>query len=796
MPQFLRLSLLASALFVSLYAQATPAGNLPLMPWPQQVEQPASGGSVRLDNRLSIRIEGDDLPGAVDRWRQRIGLQTGWQMMPQTGEVAQPTIRITIAKRVDPIPQPDSDESYSLQVSGDGVVLHAATRFGVMRGMETVLQLVQNTRQASEIPYVTIHDSPRFPWRGILIDSARHFMPLDTLRRQIDGIASARMNVFHWHLTDDQGWRFASSHYPQLQEKGSDGLFYTQDQMRSIVQYAADRGVRVVPEIDLPGHATALAVAMPELISAPGPYQIERGWGVFKPLLDPSNEQVYQFIDTLVGEVAAVFPDPWLHIGGDEVDATQWKESKHIQEFMREKGLKDEHALQAYFNQRVEKILEQHHRQMMGWDEIAHPDLPKSILIQSWQGQDALGEVSKQDYHGILSAGFYLDQAQPASYHYRNEVYPVGLNGHDRLQQGDTAQSWQFSMPRLKGSAVKGSFTLIEHGGEWRGFIDFAGKSRRMVRDVEWLSPHKVTFSVDTWMGDFRPVVSLDGDRLSGYMRVGNARYPAQGAKLQAVPTGIQPAVPSEQQMKDNLLGGEAALWAEIVNPQVIDVRLWPRAYVVAERLWSAKDVTNEQNMYQRLAAVDSWSAVSVGLQQHAQTQTQMIRLANSSNTVPLQIFAEALEPAQYYTRQHLKFQAGHYDLNEPLNRLADVLPAESDKVRELNQQVGALIANRGDRQALQAIRHQLRLWQQNVPEVMPLLAQNYALQPLQPVAQQLEAISRMGLLLLDAIEDNRAFGADEVAKMQATLDKAAATQDEVVLALVYPIERLLRGER
>ncbi|MGB9095742.1 beta-N-acetylhexosaminidase [Erwinia sp.] len=796
MPHSLRLSLLASSLLVSLYAHATPAGNLPLMPWPQQVEQPASGGNLRLDNTLSIRIEGDDLPGAVDRWRLRIGLQTGWQMMPQTSEVAEPTIRVVIAKRVDTVPQPDSDESYNLKVSSEGVVLEAATRFGAMRGMETLLQLVQNNKQASEIPYVTIHDSPRFPWRGILIDSARHFMPLDTIRRQIDGIASARMNVFHWHLTDDQGWRFASTHFPQLQEKGSDGLFYTQDQMKAIVQYAADRGVRVVPEIDLPGHATALAVAMPELISAPGPYQIERGWGVFKPLLDPSNEQVYQFIDTLIGEVTAIFPDPWLHIGGDEVDATQWKESKSVQAFMQEKGLKDEHALQAYFNQRVEKILEKHHRQMLGWDEIAHPDLPKSILIQSWQGQDALGEVSKQDYHGILSAGFYLDQAQPASYHFRNEVYPVGLNGKDQLQQGDTAQSWQFTLPRLKGSAVKGSFTLIEHEGQWRGFIDFAGKSRRMVREVDWLSPHQVTFAVDTWMGNVQPVVTLDGDRLSGYMLVGNARYPTQGSKLEAVPAGIQPSVPGEQQMKDNLLGGEAALWAEIVNPQVIDVRLWPRAYVVAERLWSARDVTNEQNMYQRLAAVDRWSTVSVGLQQHAQAQTQMIRLANSSDIVPLQIFAEALEPAQYYTRQHLKFQAGHYDLNEPLNRLADVLPAESDKVRELDRYVEAVIANRGDRQAMQAIRHQLRLWQQNVPEVMPLLAQNYQLQPLQPVAQQVEELSRMGLSLLDAIQDNRAFGADEVAKMQLKLDKAAATQDEVVLALVYPIEKLLRAER
>ncbi|KGT94528.1 beta-N-acetylhexosaminidase [Erwinia typographi] len=794
MPCFLRWSLLSTSLFVSLYAHATPAGNLPLMPWPQQVEQPKGGGSLALNNRLAIRITGDDLPGAVDRWRQRIGLQTGWQMLPQDANEAQPTIEITIARRVDPLPQLDSDESYSLKVSSAGVQLDAATRFGAMRGMETLLQLVQNGRQNSGIPYVSIHDSPRFPWRGILIDSARHFMPLETIRRQIDGIAAARMNVFHWHLTDDQGWRFASTHFPQLQEKGSDGLFYSQDQMREIVRYAADRGVRVVPEIDLPGHATALAVAMPELISAPGPYQIERGWGVFKPLLDPSNEQVYQFVDTLVGEVAAVFPDPWLHIGGDEVDATQWKASPHIQAFMQQKGLKDEHALQAYFNQRVEKILQKHHRQMLGWDEIAHPDLPKSILIQSWQGQDALGEVSKNGYRGILSAGFYLDQAQPASYHYRNEVYPVGLNGQDRLQKDDTAQSWQFTMPRLKGSAVKGSFTLIERDGKWRGFIDFAGKSRRMVRDIDWLAPDRVTFTVDTWMGEFSPVVLLADDKMSGYMLVGNVRYPAQGSRLKEVPVGLQPSVPDEQQMKDNLLGGEAALWAEIVNPQVIDVRLWPRAFVVAERLWSAKDVTNQQNMYRRLAAVDSWSAVSVGLQQHAQAQTQMIRLANGSSTVPLQIFAEALEPAQYYTRQHLKFQAGHYDLNEPLNRLADVLPAESDKIRELNLQVEKLTANRGDRQAMQAIRHQLRLWQQNIPEVMPLLAQNYPLQPLRPVAEQLQEVSSMGLSLLDAMEENRTFGANEVAAMHAKLDKAAETQDEVVLALVYPIEKLLRA--
>ncbi|WP_428944311.1 beta-N-acetylhexosaminidase [Pantoea sp. FN060301] len=789
----LRYTLLVTSLLATFVTSASPAGNLPLMPWPQQVAQPAGGGSLVLDNHFSVRVDGDSLDEAVLRLRQRVGLQTGWEMMPQATSPAKPTMLIVIQQRVDPLPQPDSDESYSLKVSGDGIRLEAPTRFGALHGMETLLQLVENTPTNSAIPFVEIHDSPRFPWRGILIDSSRHFMPLETIRRQIDGIAAARMNVFHWHLTDDQGWRFASKHFPQLQEKGSDGLFYTQQEMKGIVKYAADRGVRVVPEIDLPGHATALAAAMPELISAPGPWQIERGWGVFKPLLDPSNEKVYDFIDTLTGEVAAVFPDPWLHIGGDEVDASQWKASAKIQRFMQEKGLKDEHALQAWFNQRVEKILEKHQRKMVGWDEIAHPDLPRSILIQSWQGQDALGEISKNDYRGILSAGFYLDQAQPASYHYRNEVYPSGLKGQDRLQPGDIAHSWSFTMPRLKGSAVKGSFTLIQQGDRWRGFVDFAGKPRRMVRDIIWLSPDRVTFSVDTWMGVFKPVVTT-GDSLSGYMLVGNVRYPVQGSRLENVPEGIQPTVPDAQQMKANLLGGEAALWAEIVNPQVIDSRLWPRAFVVAERLWSAQDVTSEENMYRRLAAVDSWSAVSVGLQQHAQAQRQMIRLANGSDTIPLQILAEALEPAQYYTRQHLKFQAGHYDLSEPLNRLADVLPAESDKVRKLNHQVDALIKNRDDRQAMQAVRHQLLAWQQNVPAVMPVLMQNYQLKPLQPVARQVAAVSAMGLSLLDAMESDTAFDSQKKAAMQDALDKAAATQDEVVIALVYPVEKLLRA--
>lgn len=435
-----------------------------------------------------------------------------------------------------PQPLPDSDESYKLTVDANGVNISANTRFGALRAMETLLQLMQNGAENTSIPWVTIEDSPRFPWRGLLLDSARHFLPIPDIKRQIDGMAAAKLNVLHWHLTDDQGWRFSSKRYPKLTQLASDGLFYTPEQMREIVRYAAERGIRVVPEIDMPGHASAIAVAYPELMSAPGPYAMERHWGVLKPVLDPTKEATYTFADAMVSELAAIFPDPYLHIGGDEVDDSQWKANAAIQRFMRDNKLADSHALQAYFNRKLETILEKHHRQMVGWDEIYHPDLPKSILIQSWQGQDALGQVAQNGYKGILSTGFYLDQPQSTAYHYRNEIVPQGLNGVDVIADTDSVQSWAFSMPRLKGKPVEGSFTLVKGDAGWRGFIDFAGKSRRAVDNIQWRDDNQVTFTVDTWMGETRPVVSVENDKLSGYFLVGNARYPISGTRLDAVP--------------------------------------------------------------------------------------------------------------------------------------------------------------------------------------------------------------------------------------------------------------------
>lgn len=606
-------------------------------------------------------------------------------------------------------------------------------------------------------------------------------------------MAAAKLNVLHWHLTDDQGWRFASQHYPKLQQLASDGEFYTVEQMKDVVAYATSLGIRVVPEIDMPGHASAIAVAYPELISAPGPYKMEREWGVHEPTLDPSNDQVYTFADTLISELTAIFPDPYLHIGGDEVKDTQWVNSKAIQAYMQKNNIADSHALQAAFNKRLQVILHQHQRKMVGWDEIFHPDLPHDIVIQSWQGPDSLGASAQQGYQGILSTGFYLDQPQSSAYHYRNEILPQPLGVDQNVADGEKAQSWQFSMPRLKGKPVDGSFTLIEGKEGWRGFIDFGGKTRRAVRDIVWQDGDKVSFAVDTWMGDTRPVLTLKQGKFGGYFLIGNARYPATGSPLSAVPAGMPPVVPDAQGMK-NILGGEAALWQENITSQILDLRLWPRGFVVAERLWSAQDVKDIGNMYQRLAKIDSWSVVSVGLQQHAQTARMMTRLANSTDITPLLTLSTALEPAQYYTRQHIKFQAGHYTQFEPLNRLVDALPAESNAVRELDNHVSALLANPKDADAAAAIRSQLEIWQQNTPRVQPQLTQNTVLKPVQPVAEQVGKLSELGLQWLDNVQKGTAISQQERQQAQAQLDAAAQIQDELVIAAVYPLQRLLQG--
>ncbi len=396
-------------------------------------------GQLVIDSKFNvIGSEEPRVQKAINRFVARLERRTGLTFPDaRKPKPDQETLIIHCDTKGLQIQSVREDESYNLEVrykKGDiikptfpekRIVLSAPNPLGILRGLETLLQLVEAKGDKSFIPCVTIHDKPRFPWRGLLIDACRHWMPVEVIKRNLDGLAEAKMNVLHWHLSENQGFRVESKLYPKLQELGSDGNFYTQDQIREIVSYARDRGIRVIPEFDVPGHTTAWFPGYPELASAPGPYQIERKFGVFDPSMDPSKEEVYQFLDGFIGEMAALFPDEYFHIGGDEVNGKQWNMNPKIQRFMAGHNLKTNDDLQTYFNSRLEKILTRHHKKMMGWDEILHPDLPKTILVHSWRGVDGLADSAKKGYDGILSNGYYLDLAQPASVHYLVDPLPT-----------------------------------------------------------------------------------------------------------------------------------------------------------------------------------------------------------------------------------------------------------------------------------------------------------------------------------------------------------------------------------
>jgi hexosaminidase len=395
-----------------------------LMPAPVSLEWQT--GRLVLDRRFSlgsIGIADSRIDAALARARRRLETQTGVTLAARPAG-AQATLVVEAKAASQAVQAVGEDESYELTVTPRQARISAATPLGVLHGLETFLKLVRKEGAQSVVPAVTISDRPRFPWRGLLIDPCRRWEPVEVVKRTLDGMAAVKLNVLHWHLSEDQGFRVESKVYPKLHQLGSDGLYYTQDQVRDVIAYARDRGIRVVPEFDLPGHSTSWLVGYPELGVLPGPFTLVREWGIFDNVLDPSKEEVYTFLDRFFGEMAGLFPDLYLHIGGDEVTPRQWNGSARVQDFIYRQGLDGAHGIQAYFNKRVNEIFTRHGKRMVGWDEILSPELPKDIVVQSWRGPRALAEAARLGYDGILSNGYYLDLLFPVADHYLNDPIP------------------------------------------------------------------------------------------------------------------------------------------------------------------------------------------------------------------------------------------------------------------------------------------------------------------------------------------------------------------------------------
>src|SRR6266852_751471 len=418
-----------------------------LMPLPANMQ--SGTGSLAVDSSFSIAFTGHSEPRlerAGERFLKQLAHQTGLSLALKPSKIGKGTLVIQTDHASKEIQEVGEDESYILDVSTASARLRASTPLGTMHGLQTFLQLVNVSPDGFAAPAVTIQDQPRFPWRGLMIDSARHFIPLDVIRRNLDGMEAVKMNVFHWHISDNQGFRAESKKLPKLTGLASGGQYYSQEEIRDLIAYARDRGIRVVPEFDMPGHSSSWFVGYPDIASTPGPFKIDEGWGVMDPAIDPTNEKTYKFRDTFIGEMARLFPDHYFHIGGDEVNGKVWDANPKIQEFKKAHNYKTNEELQAYFSHRVQRLVNKRGKAAIGWDEIFVPGAPKDIVIHSWRGTQALAAAAKQGYRGILSNGYYIDLMWSAARHYA--VDPLGGAAADltpeqkQLVLGGEATMW------------------------------------------------------------------------------------------------------------------------------------------------------------------------------------------------------------------------------------------------------------------------------------------------------------------------------------------------------------------
>ncbi|MBC7846258.1 MAG: family 20 glycosylhydrolase [Flavobacterium sp.] len=425
--------------------------QLNLMPWPQSIN--LNEGAFALSKDFKVNITGNPnsriFNGATQFLRRldgRTGLFFNQGFITGLNEV--PNAQLQINCEQNGKIGIYEDESYRLEISSGKITINAASDIGALHALETLLQMLQNNSTSYFFSTVVIEDFPRFSWRGLMIDAARHFQPVDVIKRNLDAMAAMKMNVFHWHLVDDQGWRIEMKKHPKLTQLASDGDFYTQEEIINIVKYADERGILVVPEIDVPGHGSAILAAYPEIGSKVvklnlnsgekeqqftqlQSYAVERNAGVFTPTLDPSNPKTYQLLSEIFDEVCPLFPGKYFHIGGDENEGKDWDANPEIQEFKKKNKLANNHELQTYFTMRLIPMLKKHNKELMGWEEIMTKNMSKEAIIHSWKGETKAGTISKSlvnavksGHKTVLSNGYYIDLVQGVESHYLNDPLP------------------------------------------------------------------------------------------------------------------------------------------------------------------------------------------------------------------------------------------------------------------------------------------------------------------------------------------------------------------------------------
>ena len=450
--------------------------NLNLIPKPQQIEY--HSGSFVMNSKTVIQADKNSFEAKY--LQQIIKQQLGLNLEITTS--SKPKSKIVFLTKI--IEEKKTfKEWYNLSISKNEVIVKANEAHGIFYGLQTLIQLLPLEKSLEiKLPCLNITDEPKFQWRGMHLDVSRHFFPKEFIKKYIDYLAMYKMNTFHWHLTDDQGWRIEIKKYPKLTEVGSwrngsmfghytdqtfdnihYGGFYTQEEIKEIVAYAKERHITIVPEIEMPGHALAALASNPEFSCTGGPFEVGKTWGVLDDVFCPKDE-TFTFLENILTEVIELFPSEYIHIGGDESPKVRWKSCPHCQKRIKEEHLKDEHELQSYFIQRIEKFVNSKGRKIIGWDEILEGGLAPNATVMSWRGTEGGIAAAKQKHFVVMSPGShcYFDHYQGES---KNE--PIAFGGYTNVEK-----VYSFNPIPKELSAEESKYILGAQANLWTEYIN------------------------------------------------------------------------------------------------------------------------------------------------------------------------------------------------------------------------------------------------------------------------------------------------------------------------------------
>ncbi len=665
-----------------------------IMPYPREVK--TGPGKHRIDKDFIVMLSAskDDkiIEDAVNRFVVRLRARTlvtfqQERIVPnELGENA----KLSITVKSKAVPSIGIDESYQIDINEKQISLNANTSIGALRGLETLLQLVSADEAGYYLPNLQINDTPRFKWRGMMVDVARHFLPVSILKKQIDAMAIVKLNVLHVHLSDDDGFRVESKLFPKLHELGSNGRYFTQTELKDLVKYASDRGIIIVPEFDVPGHTRSWLAGYPEFASQPGPYkpgprfqfdanakQVDLMKAVMSgptPTIDPTREEVYKFFDKFFGEMAPIFPSPYLHIGADENNGAAWNTNPKIAQFMKDKGMKDTHELQSYFVKRLYDLVKKNNRTTITWQEGYSEQLPKDIIVQAWIAPGGYMkatpplEIAQKGNQVLISTGSYLDLFMPSHIHYINQNIPSDID--------------------------------------------------------------------------------------------------------------------------KNVLGGEAALWSELVDENSFETRAWPRAASIAERLWSPSTVYNVDDMYRRLYVLSD-RLEEAGLNHRLNIKRMLSELANGTDLdAPLTVL-ETISPYKGYRRlagTMMQPLSTKYE-TKPLVDLPDFAEVDSEFEWSFRNQIASYL--KGDNpDARKQIETTLLRWKAAADRLSQQVRIAPNLKSLNAFSERIITATDIGLQALD-----KPFDETKKTEVIKQLRSMKAQTDVAEIRILDEIEALVNGK-